>query len=112
MTQLALDLGRRAKERGIGFVELSDAEWIGMALHDLVQFIRARGEASVEMWRFDWLTRGLPEPRTSKSYGALTNIAARRRLIEHTGRYVKAVAERTHSHPVAIWTATTWRDSA
>lgn len=39
------------------------------------------------------------------AWGALTQIAARRRLIVFTGGYENARSKRTHAHPVKVWRA-------
>lgn len=102
--QLALSgVSQRAKEVGITKVIDSAPEWLALALPDLVAFVRARRETTVEAWRYDWLTRCMPAPPSHKCYGALTTMAARRKFIENTRRYVPAQAERTHGHPVPVW---------
>lgn len=79
--------------------------WFEEAMADLISFICDRGESTVEAWRFDWLSRGRPAPSSHKSYGALAITAARRGHIVNTRRYVKASAEKTHAHRVAVWRA-------
>ena len=103
--QMMLDIGigGRLRDEGIGRAHLRAADWAERAIHDLVQFLRHRGEATIEEWRMDWIRRQMPAPSSHKAYGALTQLAARRGLIQNTGRYVKASSIKTHCHPVPIW---------
>lgn len=108
MSQLALDFSKakRARDAGIAKTMAHTGDpWFEKALADLVAFICARGEATVEQWRYDWLTRGNPPPASHKSYGALAITAAKRGHIVNTGRYVRAASEKTHAHPVPLWKA-------
>ena len=79
--------------------------WMDRAVADFAAFVKVRGEATCEQWRFDFLTRGNPPPATFKAYGAVANCASRRGLVVNTRRYVKAVSEKTHAHVVPIWRA-------
>lgn len=106
--QIALDFSKAARARDAGIArtkEHTGDDWFDSAITDLVTFICDRGEATLEQWRFDWLSRGNPPPASHKSYGALAITASRRGHIVNTGRYVKASAEKTHGHPVPIWRA-------
>lgn len=108
MEQISLDFTKAAAARDAGIAETmahTGEDWFETALADLVAFICARGEATLEAWRFDWLSRGKPAPASHKSYGALAITAARRGHIVNTGRYVKASAEKTHRHVVPVWRA-------
>ncbi len=100
------DLGRVARDEGIQRAsDHAGAPWMDRAVEDFARFVRERGEATCEQWRFDWLARGNPAPATHKAYGAVPSTAARRKLVVNTRRYVQAVSEKTHAHPVPIWRA-------
>lgn len=107
MDQLALNFTKAqlARDRGIAQTKAHTGEaWFEQALADFVRFVCERGEATVEAWRFDWLTRGMPAPSTHYSYGALGRTAASRGHVVFV-KYVKAQAEKTHCHPVVLWRA-------
>ena len=104
--QLAIDLSRRARDEGISRAahRAGDA-WVEAAIHDFVTYLERRGEATMEMWRWDWKDRKQPEPASSKVYGAVAHIAAKRGLIVKTGRYTQAQSERTRAHAIPWWKA-------
>lgn len=106
MSQLPIDFARAARDEGIKrAADHAGEDWVSMAVRDFAAFVRARGEATCEQWRFDWLSRGNPAPATHKAYGAVPSTAARRKLVINTRRYVQAHSEKTHAHPVPIWRA-------
>lgn len=106
MNQMSIDFARAARDEGIKqAAEHAGEDWMSMAVVDFGRFIRERGEATCEQWRFDWLARGRPPPATHKAYGAVASGAARRGLVVNTRRYVQASSEKTHAHPVPIWRA-------
>lgn len=103
--QLALEL----RDDGMARARLHAGDaWVEVAVADFVGFVKARPEreATCEQWRFDWLSRGLPEPDTHKCYGNVPMIAARRGYVVNTGRYVIASSPKTHGHRVPYWRAT------
>jgi hypothetical protein len=83
------------------------AEWLQTALERLGRYARERAVPAftAEQFRAFWLDSGRPEPHSHHVWGALFNRAAHEGLIRATGRYVKAKSAKTHSHPVAEWTA-------
>lgn len=106
MTQLALDFSRaRAlKDQGMAVaLDHAGPTWVEIATEALTAFADTRGEFTTEEFRFHWLTHGGVEPESHKAWGALTSAAAKRGLIQHTGRYRRALATKTHGHPVALW---------
>ena len=104
--QLPIDFGRAARDDGLKrAAEHAGEPWMDAAVADFARFVKARGEATCEQWRLDWLTRGRPAPASHKAYGAVASTAARRGLVVNTRRYVQAVSEKTHAHPVPIWRA-------
>jgi hypothetical protein len=105
MAQMTLDLSESLKARDLGISRASEPSWIDLAVHDFARFLRERGEATVEQWRYDWLYRGCDAPVSHKAYGAVAITAARRGLAVNTQRYVKAQSVKTHGHPVPIWRA-------
>ena len=104
--QLAIDFARAARDDGIArAAKRAGSAWMAMAVLDFARFVRARGEATLEQWRYDWLSRAMPGPERHNAYGAVAMAAARRKLVVNTGRYVKATSVKTHAHPVPIWKA-------
>ncbi|HEX8106726.1 MAG TPA: hypothetical protein VF516_03310 [Kofleriaceae bacterium] len=104
MSQLSIDFARAARDEGIQrAADHAGEDWMSRAVKDFVQFVQEHGEATCEQWRFDWLSRGNPAPATHKAYGAVPSTAAKRKLVVNTRRYVQAVSEKTHAHPVPIW---------
>lgn len=100
-----LDLwGQRLKEEGIARAAGHEPKWTETALADFVRFVRSRGVATMEAWRAEWMAREMPEPPSHKSWGAVANIAARKKLIVRVG-YTPALSPKTHAHPVSIWRA-------
>lgn len=108
MQQIDIDYesARLEAERGIArAAEHAGDDWMAAAVKDFAAFVRERGTATCEQWRFDWLSRGRPGPSTHKAYGAVASTAARRGLVVHTGRYIRASSVKTHAHPVPLWSA-------
>ena len=106
MSQLPIDFSRAARDEGMQrAADHAGDAWMDTAVKDFAAFVRERGEATCEQWRFDFLTRGNPAPVTHKAYGAVASTAARRGLVVNTRRYVQAVSTKTHAHPVPIWRA-------
>jgi hypothetical protein len=104
--QLNIDFARAARDEGIKrAADHAGRTWLNAAIEDFVAFVRARGEATCEQWRYDWLARGRPAPASHKAYGAVANTAASRGLVVNTERYVKAASTKTHAHPVPLWRA-------
>lgn len=104
--QLDIDFARAARDEGLErAAEHAGEEWIDQAVRDFARFVAARGEATCEQWRYDFLARGMAAPESHKAYGAVANIAARRGLVVNTRRYVQAVSAKTHAHPVPLWTS-------
>jgi phosphohistidine phosphatase SixA len=104
--QLPIDFARAARDDGIKrAAEHAGAEWMRRAIDDFARFLRERGEATLEQWRFDWLARGNEGPPSHKAYGAVASAAARSGKAVNTKRYVQAVSKKTHAHPVPIWRA-------
>lgn len=104
--QLTLDheLARAARDDGIQrAAEHAGESWMDLAVRDFARFVKERGEATCEQWRFDWLSRHNPPPATHKAYGAVPSTAAKRHLVVNTQRYVRAVSVKTHAHPVPLW---------
>lgn len=105
--QLSIDFAREARDEGIKrAADHAGEPWMKRAIEDFARFLRERGEATLEQWRHDWLTRGNPNPPSHKAYGAVASAAARSGLAVNTRRYVKATSVKTHAHPVPIWRAT------
>lgn len=108
MNQMLIDFSAARTARDEGMKRAADhagETWVESAIADFARFVRERGEATCEQWRFDWLSRGRPAPATHKAYGSVPSTAARRGLVVNTKRYVQAVSEKTHAHPVPIWRA-------
>lgn len=108
MQQVAIDFTAAVVARDAGIQRAADhagEDWMSQAVEDFAAFLRARGEATLEQWRFDWLARGRPAPATHKAFGAVASSAARKGLVVNTGRYVRAVSPKTHAHPVPVWRA-------
>jgi hypothetical protein len=104
--QFDLDFSRAARDDGIKrAAEHAGAQWMKDAIEDFADFLRTRGEATLEQWRYDWLARGNPQPPSHKAYGAVASAAARAGKAVNTQRYVKATSLKTHAHPVPIWRA-------
>jgi hypothetical protein len=104
--QLDIDFSRAARDDGIQRAsEHAGESWMDSAIEDFARFVKERGEATLEQWRFDWLSRKRPAPASHKAYGAVANTAARRGLVVNTRRYVQATSQKTHAHPVPIWRA-------
>lgn len=104
--QLDLALAIAARDKGITrAADHAGPSWMERAVEDFGRFLRERGEATLEQWRYDWLARGGAAPSTHKAYGAVATSAARRGLAVNTERYVKATSEKTHAHRVPIWRA-------
>lgn len=104
--QLDIDFARAARDDGITrATDHAGETWMERAIVDFARFVKARGEATCEQWRFDWLSRGNRPPESHKAYGAVASAAARRRIVVNTKRYVQASSEKTHAHPVPIWRA-------
>ena len=104
MTQLDLDLSQSRRDRGLKrAAEHAGDPWMTEAVEDFARFVSARGEATLEAWRYDWLARGKPSPASHKAYGAVAMSAAKRGLVVNTGRYVKAQSPKTHAHRVPVW---------
>lgn len=102
--QLSIDFARAVRDEGIKrAADHAGESWMDAAVADFGKFIAARGEATLEQWRFDWLSRGNPAPATHKAYGAVATGAAKRGLVVNTKRYVQAVSAKTHAHPVPLW---------
>lgn len=102
--QLSIEFGRAARDQGIQrAAEHAGLSWMNRAVADFAEFVRQRGEATCEQWRYDWLARGEAAPSSSKAWGAVAMSAARRGLVVNTKRYVQAVSEKTHRHPVPLW---------
>lgn len=104
--QLDIDFARAARDDGMKrAADHAGESWMDGAVADFARFVKARGEATCEQWRFDWLARGNPAPATHKAYGAVPSSAAKKNLVVNTQRYVRAVSVKTHAHPVPVWRA-------
>lgn len=105
MSQLQLDLqvAEAARDRGLSTTTIANLRWIAQALEDLGAFARARGRLTLEEYRSNRAARGLPEPTSHHAWGALAQVAAKRRVLVFTGEYQKARSKRTHAHPVKVW---------
>lgn len=106
MTQLALDLAEGRKRRDRGTAQAADhagSEWMEAAVADFARFVRSHGEATLEAWRYDWLTRQQPAPASHKAFGAVALTASRRGLIRWSGRYRPAASPKTRAHCVRVW---------
>lgn len=104
MTQLDIDFARAVRDEGIKrAADHAGETWMDRAVEDFGRFVKERGEATCEQWRHDWLTRGESAPATHKAYGAVANTASKRGLVVNTKRYVQAVSQKTHAHPVPVW---------
>lgn len=104
--QLDIDFARAERDDGIKrAAEHAGAAWMKAAVDDFARFLRERGEATLEQWRYDWLARGNLEPPSHKAYGAVASAAARSGRAVNTKRYVQATSKKTHAHPVPIWRA-------
>jgi len=106
-SQLDLNLEAAENARDAGFRRLSIANlrWIAAALERLRAFAQAQGEFRMEQFRAWYIEAGHEMPPKPHAWGALTNIAAERRIIAFTGRYEPAQSKRTHAHPVKVWRA-------
>lgn len=102
--QMDIDFARAARDDGMKrAADHAGESWMDRAMADFARFVKARGEATCEQWRFDWLSRGNPPPATHKAFGAVASGAAKKKLVVNTRRYVQAVSEKTHAHPVPLW---------
>jgi len=97
-------LGEALKERGQQLALFNAGEvWQDHAMAQLRRFAAQRGEFTMEQFRYEFLTQGNDEPPSPNCWGALTTAAQRAGVIEHTGKYVKAVSARTRAHRVSVW---------
>jgi hypothetical protein len=74
------------------------------ALSMWCQRIGKHAEFRFEQFR-EWAlnTELLPEPKSANAWGSIPRIAVGMGLIAATGKYEKATALKTHSHPVQVW---------
>lgn len=106
--QLAIDVGAALRDVGMArTLEAEQDEWMAKALRALAAFAR-RPEwrrFKTEDFRAWYLAEGYPPPHDHHVWGALTNMAARERVIRFTNTYAPTVSPRTHAHPVKVWEA-------
>lgn len=108
MTQMTLDFTRAQalKKEGMArAIEHAGETWADRALKALERFAAERREFTVEQFRMHFLTTGGIAPPSHYAYGALTNLARKRGVIVHTGRYVNAQAVKTRGHAIPVWRA-------
>ena len=96
MNQLAFELTERGMAQTL---EAERDEWINRALLDLSFYARSIPVFRMEEFR-DWYSFIPHDPHV---WGALTNLASRRGLIQWTGQYVPSESPKTHGHPVKLW---------
>lgn len=83
-------------------IDHAGESWLENAISDFLGYLRAHGEATTEAWRADYLKRGLEPPASHNCWGALVQVASKRKLIRPVG-FVLAQSVATHRHPVRIW---------
>ena len=100
MNQLGLDLRDRGMARTL---EAERDEWINEALGQLARYAAFHSIFKTEDFREACERAGVENPHDHHVWGALTNLASRRGLIQWTGQYVPSESPKTHGHPVKLW---------
>jgi hypothetical protein len=106
--QLTIDsaIAQRLAEEGMArTLEVEGDAWIETALEALKRFMQIPGyhEFKTEDFRWWCASEGIA-PHSHKVWGALTNTAQRRGLIEFA-RVEKSRSPKTHGHRVTVWRA-------
>lgn len=103
MNQLALAL----KDHGMArTLEAERDAWIEATLSWLRRYASHHSVFKTEDFRDACLQAGLDPPHDHHVWGAMTNLACKRKIIRWTGRYVGSESPKTHGHPVKLWEAT------
>lgn len=109
MEQLTIEhaiAARELAEQGMArTLQAQGDDWIEMALDAMKRFIAQPGYQEFKTEDFRWwcASQGIV-PHSHHVWGALTNTAQRRGIIEFA-RMVKSASPKTHGHRVIVWKA-------
>ncbi len=98
------DLKIEGQQLALDYAGVDFKEALPGALKKWCEKLGRYSEFRFEQFR-EWALneKELPEPSKPNAWGAIPTKAASMGLIESTGRYEKATALKTHSHPVQVW---------
>lgn len=105
MSQLAFDLeaGRARRDSGMAKNRAKDPEWHDLALKTLKTIRTAGLTITADVVREQLRARGVPEPKSKNSWGALVRAACRAGILKDTGRAVQATLVTSRARRLPVW---------